>query len=82
VIYFIYSDQVRKHHNVPEIGSVNVNFKLSNVGFEQKAALAESIFTFNGGKTVYMKNRHDIIPNGYQFTEEERLVIVLKAVPL
>lgn len=44
--------------------------------------MAETIFTFEDGKTVYMKNRHDAIPNGYQFTEEERLVIVLKAVPL
>ena len=44
--------------------------------------MAEAIFTFEDGKTVYMKNRVDAIPNGYQYSEEERLVIVLKAVPL
>lgn len=81
MIYFVYSDVVQEHAGFPEIGSISKKSKFADLRFKEKA-MAESIFTFEDGKTVYMKNRHDALPNGYQFTEEERLVIVLKAVPL
>jgi hypothetical protein len=81
MIYFVFSGTVRIYSNFPEIGFISKHTKFADLPFKEKA-VAEKIFTFEGGKTVYMKNRHDALPNGYQYSEEERLVIVLKAVPL
>lgn len=81
MIYFVYSDVVQKHAGFPEIGSISKKSKFADLRFKEKA-MAESIFTFENGKTVYMKNRHGNTTNGYQYTEEERLLIILKAIPL
>lgn len=81
MIYLTYSKTVREHAGFPEIGSIGKKTKFADLRFKERA-MAESIFTFEDGKTIYMKNRYDSNPKGYQFTEEERLVIVLKAVPL
>lgn len=80
MIYFLYGEMARSR-GYPEIGAISKNAKFANIRFTEKA-MADFIFTFEGGKTVYMKNRHDAPPNGRQYSEEERLVIVLKAVPL
>ncbi len=82
MIYFLYGESARAYAGYPEVGSIiNKNVKFEDLKFREKA-MADFIFTFEGGKTVYMKNRHDAPPNGRQYSEEERLVIVLKAVPL
>lgn len=81
MIYLTYSETVQEHAGFPEIGSIGKNTKFADIRFKEKA-MAECIFTFEDGKTVYMKNRHSDLPRGYQFSEEERLIIKLKAVPL
>lgn len=65
----------------PEFGCLDNFSKYATLRFKEKAS-AESIFTFENGKTVYLKNRFINPQDGYQFTEEEQLVIKLKAVPL
>ena len=42
-------------------------------------AKAESIFLFDGSKTIYYKNRDN---NPYQYSTEEQVVITLQAVLL
>lgn len=65
----------------PEICYINSFPKYASLRFGEKAK-ADSIFTFENGKTVYLKNRYVDPQDGYQFTEEEQLIIKLKAVPL
>lgn len=43
---------------------------------------AESIFKFVGESTLYYKLRDLPMHLGYQYTKEERLMIMLKAVPI
>jgi hypothetical protein len=38
---------------------------------------SDSIFSFQEGKTIYYKDRY---ATDYQYTEEERLILMLKAV--
>ncbi len=80
MIYYVYSTWVQKNLGLPEIGFTN-GVVMQNRLFKENAS-ADTIFTFKDNKTVYLKNRFDPIPNGYQFSEEERLIIALKAVPL
>lgn len=80
MIYFLYGEPARSA-GYPEIGSIIGNPKLSSIRFTEKA-MADFIFKFRDGKTVYIKNRHNAPPDGYQYTEEERLVIALRAVPI
>jgi len=78
VIYFLYGEMARSR-GYPEIGFIVRKYE--DIRLTEKA-MADFIFTFKDGKTIYMKNRYDAPPNGRQYTEEERLVIVLKASPL
>ena len=81
MIYLLYGEVARERMGYPEIASISKNAKFEDLRFTERA-MADFIFAFEGGKTVYLKNRHDAPPRGRQFTEEERLIIVLKAVPL
>lgn len=76
-----YSEFVQKSLKYPKFGVINKNSKFEDLRFKEKS-LADFIFEFEGNKTVYMKNGYTSPPQGYQFTDEEKLVIVLSAVPL
>lgn len=78
MIYLLYNETIRERLGMPEIGSL-CGTKYDERKFIEKA-LADFIFTFKDGRTVYMKNRHGA--EGQQYTEEEMLLIKLKAVPL
>lgn len=54
-------------------------FPEADVGDFTITRCASSIFKFVDGRTVYLKDRDN---EGYQFTEEERVLIVLSAVPI
>lgn len=81
MIFFLYSNWVRERKGFPEVNAVSGKTEFDNLGFQEKA-MAETIFTFKNGKTIYLKNRFINPANGYQYSEEEMVVLKLKAVLL
>lgn len=79
MIFLRYSNAVRETWVLPELASTTKG--LDRLSFKVKA-IADEIFMFEDHKTVYIKNRLVQTPYGYQYTDEERLMIILKAVPL
>jgi hypothetical protein len=78
MIYFLYGEYAVRACGLPEIGCA-----AKAPGPEYRFMdLAEASFSFHGNKTFYWKNRYGEVPGGYQYTDEERLILKLKAVPL
>lgn len=79
MIYLLYSETVQKTKGLPEIGCSMRS--IDGIRFDLKG-FADQIFHFDNHKTIYWKNREEPPPYGYQYSDEERLIIRLKAVTL
>lgn len=79
MIYIIYPEIVQRTFGKPELGVFHTD--VNKIGYKD-IHCADSIFELKDGKTKYYKNRHAAPPAGYQYTEEEKIMIALKAVPL
>lgn len=80
MIYVIFPEIVQQIYRKPELAVFHI--ELHKIGFKDKAN-ADSIFELKNGKTIYYKHRYqDPRGPGYQYTEDEQLMLRLKAVPL
>lgn len=75
MIYLTFSEWVQKEHNVPNLVSVSEKFMASNLELKP---YADEIFKFTENSTHYYKTRTG---SKYQYTEDERIMVVLKAQP-
>lgn len=75
MIYLKYSKSFQKQGH-PEYRSCKT---LDDVPKRDMHA-ADYIFMFENGNTVYYKIRYDSIPNGYQYSDEEKVVLALRSV--
>ena len=75
MIYFIYSDMYANYAKWPKY----VAYDQPNVAEMPLIWIqaADYIFEFKDGKTVYIKDR---TYKDYQYTDEERLVLILRSV--
>ena len=70
MIYLTFSEWARNRINVPSIASCVRDYPRNLIMY------ADTAFFFSGNNTIYCKDRPG---NRYQYTEEEKIMIVLKA---
>jgi hypothetical protein len=80
MIFFIFGKTAQGRLAIPAVGFT----VKKDTGYERFITrdAADYIFTFEAGKTVYLKNRHGALSGGYQYTEDEQIIIRLKAAPI
>ena len=72
MIYLKFNHIVGERYGVPELLVLNTSFENMKIRLKY---IAEEIFEFSNGKTVYYKDRGG---SNYQYTEDEIIMFKLK----